>query len=343
MQPWIRSPRYDGVFILMPPFIALLIVMLLPDRYRTTADMPVLSWFLLVVLIDVAHVYSTLFRTYFDRARFRRQRWLFVGVPTICYLVGVGLHSLGAGVFWRALAYLAVFHFVRQQYGFLRLYARSESSRFAWLDTMTIYAATLYPLLIWHLTPNRNFNWFTDGDFWQTDWPLGRQVATLLYVGLLGLYLAKELVTGFRYGTVNRPRNLLVLGTALSWYVGIVYLNGDLAFTLLNVVSHGIPYLALIWLTNPPGFRRRPALAQRAWLRLVLFLGVIIGLAYLEEGIWDGLVWREHGAVFGTFQALPTVQSEWLLALLVPLLALPQATHYVLDGFIWRRDAGTAT
>jgi hypothetical protein len=26
-----------------------------------------------------------------------------------------------------------------------------------------------------------------------------------------------------------------------------------------------------------------------------------------------------------------------LLALLVPLLALPQATHYVLDGWIWRR------
>ena len=27
---------------------------------------------------------------------------------------------------------------------------------------------------------------------------------------------------------------------------------------------------------------------------------------------------------------------EGALALLVPLLALPQATHYLLDGFIWR-------
>jgi hypothetical protein len=26
-----------------------------------------------------------------------------------------------------------------------------------------------------------------------------------------------------------------------------------------------------------------------------------------------------------------------VLALLVPLLALPQATHYVLDGMLWRR------
>jgi hypothetical protein len=26
---------------------------------------------------------------------------------------------------------------------------------------------------------------------------------------------------------------------------------------------------------------------------------------------------------------------------LVPLLALPQSTHYVLDGFIWRRKKDT--
>jgi hypothetical protein len=29
--------------------------------------------------------------------------------------------------------------------------------------------------------------------------------------------------------------------------------------------------------------------------------------------------------------------TEITLALLVPLLALPQATHYLLDGVLWRR------
>jgi hypothetical protein len=29
-----------------------------------------------------------------------------------------------------------------------------------------------------------------------------------------------------------------------------------------------------------------------------------------------------------------------VLMWLVPLLALPQSTHYVLDGFIWRRGKG---
>ncbi|UOR06535.1 hypothetical protein MUN82_05425 [Hymenobacter aerilatus] len=70
---------------------------------------------------------------------------------------------------------------------------------------------------------------------------------------------------------------------------------------------------------------------------ITLFLGVIALLAYAEEGLWDGLVWREHGSVFGWFQQLPAVADPLTLTLLVPLLALPQMTHYVLDGFIWRR------
>ncbi len=35
--------------------------------------------------------------------------------------------------------------------------------------------------------------------------------------------------------------------TWVAWYGGIVLLNSDLAFTALNVLSHGVPYLAVVW------------------------------------------------------------------------------------------------
>ncbi|OWP62172.1 hypothetical protein CDA63_15685 [Hymenobacter amundsenii] len=344
-QPWIRSAGFDGLWILAPPFLALLAVAALPPAMRTGPQMPLWAWVCLIVLIDVAHVYSTLFRTYFDRARRRRFRTLLWAVPLACYAAGVALHGLGGGLwFWRVLAYAAVFHFIRQQYGFLRLYSRQEmappfSRR---LDMVLIYAATLYPLLWWHLSPPRHFNWFIEGDFVQRDWPAGRLGLTVLYGGLLLGYLVKEIRQVRRTGRLNWPRNLLLLGTAASWYVGIVLLNGDLTFTLLNVVAHGIPYLALIWTTSQPA-SATSAPTARAWWQgrygVLLFLGVLFGLALLEEGLWDGLVWREHSAVFGWFQQLPAVSDSALLTLLVPLLALPQATHYVLDGFIWRRGA----
>ncbi|AII50877.1 hypothetical protein [Hymenobacter sp. APR13] len=343
-QPWIRSAAFDGLWILGPPFLALAAVAALPATARTTAQMPVWAWVALVVLVDVAHVYSTLFRTYFDRARRQRFRTLLWAVPLGCYAAGVALYGLGSALwFWRVLAYVAVFHFVRQQYGFLRLYARHEPAPplARHFDTVLIYAATLYPLLWWHLAPERHFNWFVPGDFVQTDWPAGRQLLTGLYLALLTAYAVKERWLWRRSGVVNWPRNLLLLGTAASWYVGIVLFNGDLAFTLLNVVAHGIPYLALVWAASEPAPTAAPA--ARPWWHgrygVSLFLGVLAGLALLEEGLWDGLVWREHAGVFGWFQQLPAVSGAWGLTLVVPLLALPQATHYVLDGFIWKRGA----
>jgi cytochrome c-type biogenesis protein CcmH/NrfF len=300
----------------------------------------------LVVLIDVAHVYGTLFQTYFDPVRRQQRRTLLWVVPLACYAAGVALHSLGNMVFWRALAYLAIFHFIRQQYGFLRLYGRRERPNSgSWLAVALIYYATIYPLLYWHLSPGRHFNWFMEGEFVQVDWPTGRLIASFVYGGLLAAYAGWELLCWRRTRNFNIPRNLLLGGTLVSWYAGIIWFNGDLAFTMLNVVSHGIPYLALVWNGGvSPSSTAAQVPRRGAWAGrygLAIFLLVIGALAYVEEGLWDGLVWREHTRVFGWFHQLPHMESSTLLMWLVPLLALPQATHYVLDGFIWRRSKAT--
>ena len=73
----------------------------------------------------------------------------------------------------------------------------------------------------------------------------------------------------------------------------------------------------------------RPALAGG-------FVGLALVLAYLEEGAWDALVWRQHGIFFGGLQV--TALPDTLLTLIVPSLILPQATHYVLDAWIWKFD-----
>jgi hypothetical protein len=43
-------------------------------------------------------------------------------------------------------------------------------------------------------------------------------------------------------------------------------------------------------------------------------------------------VWHDRGWLFGGAWELGGLKM-----LLVPLLALPQLTHYVLDGFVWKR------
>jgi hypothetical protein len=71
-------------------------------------------------------------------------------------------------------------------------------------------------------------------------------------------------------------------------------------------------------------------------ISIPLFLAVLLLFGFLEEGLWAGLVWREHLEAFGVLGRLPEITAKDTLSWLVPLLTLPQATHYVLDGFIWK-------
>jgi hypothetical protein len=71
----------------------------------------------------------------------------------------------------------------------------------------------------------------------------------------------------------------------------------------------------------------------RLWLAYLAALALV---AYAEEWLWDLLVWHDHAALFPG----PALDPGGALAWLVPLLALPQATHYALDAWIWRLRGG---
>lgn len=353
-QPWIYRPGADSVFILLPAFLATAAVALFPGFFENSGGMPAWAWLLFIVGIDVAHVYSTLWRTYFDREEFRKYRRPLVLIPVFGWLAGVFLYLIGGMLFWRVLAYLAVYHFVRQQYGFLSLYSRKEN-RAGWertIDAVTIYAATIYPLLFWHTHLPRNFHWFIDGDFWAVNAPWLSPLAGGIYLTILGVYLVKEVRMSLQRGRINLPKNLILLGTVLSWYYGIVVCDGDLAFTATNVVAHGIPYMALVWMygrkkqektaRKEQKQKAQPSLMRRVFKLqyLPVFVGALMLFAYLEEGLWDALVWRDHAGLFPWAGALPQIGEATLLAFVVPLLALPQVTHYLIDGFIWKMRKG---
>lgn len=347
-QPWIESRGFDCAFILAPAIIATVGVVFLSAKIGgPLSEIPLWAWVVFIMCIDVSHVYSTLYRTYFDpeeRARYQALLW---GIPLACWIGGVLLYSLGATFFWSALAYVAAFHFVRQQYGFTMIYARKEKhfgARAILVDKAAIYAATLYPLVYWHAHLPRRFNWFVDGDFLFVVPAILEQTAFFVYLAILSVFGVRELYRGLSSGVWNIPKNLFVWGTVAAWYVGIVAFNADVPFTITNVVSHGIPYIGLIWLFGRRKWKARedagatlPLVAKLHRVRLLpVFILVLLGLAYFEEGIWDRLVWRDHPQIFGWLDMLPHLTAAPVLALLVPLLAVPQATHYVLDAFIWK-------
>lgn len=293
------------------------------------------AWVPAVLLIDVAHVWATGFRTYLDTDELKRRPWLYSLVPLFGLALGVALYSEGELVFWRCLAYLAVFHFIRQQYGWVALYrARlGERDRLGrWIDMAAIYLATLYPLLYWHCHLPRRFQWFLKDDFLTGLSPLVANIVEPLYWTALGAYALRALYMWLIRGRPNPGKDIVVATTALCWYVGIIALNSDYAFTVTNVIIHGVPYFALVyWYRHTRRAQTGKPERGHVW-GLTTFLAALWLVAYVEEMLWDRCVWHERDWLFG---------GGWdtgaLKVVLVPLLALPQLTHYVLDGFIWRR------
>jgi len=315
--------------------VAALALVALGPALGASADAPEWSWITGVLLVDVAHVWSTAFVVYLDPAEWQRRPALYAGTPIAAFALGVALYAWGEGPFWRAIAYFAVFHFIRQQYGWVMMYrARcGERDRLGrWLDGATIYAATLYPLIWWHASLPRRFSWMRDGDFigGLPAWVIAP--ARAIYLALLVMYVARAVIAR----PVSWGKHLVVATTVACWYVGIIATNSDYAFTVSNVFVHGIPYMALVFLYARSAAREpRSAHGAGAWLLergLIVFLATLWLVAYFEEMVWDRGLWHERGWLFGTGRDIGGAA-----AVLAPLLAVPQLAHYVLDAFLWKR------
>ena len=101
---------------------------------------------------------------------------------------------------------------------------------------------------------------------------------------------------------------------------------------MTNVIIHGVPYFALIYFYAKSRRETAGKFYQSLSSNWIIFLATLWALAYIEELFWNRGVWHEKNWIFGGNWEL----ENWKMYL-VPLLAVPQLTHYILDGFVWKR------
>ncbi len=340
---YLISPAYDLGWFVLPGVLTIVAALLIGALSPAGAERGSLAlWIVGVLLVDVTHVYASLYRTYLDPGARERHRLALLLTPALCLWFGFLLHYEATLLFWGALAYVAVFHFIKQHVGFVMLYTRAglEGARDRRLNALATWTGTLAPIVYWHCQPPREFAWFMQGDFLAgLPGSLGA-LALALELPVLIVFIARR-VALWREGQANWMVPLLALLPAINWHLGIVVFNDDRIFTITNVFLHGVPYLALVWVT---GGRERVARAlgrapgggalKTAALALC-FYGLVVALAIGEETLWDRLIWHDHELLFGV-SAIELAEGGALEALVVALLTVPQATHYFLDRWIWR-------
>jgi hypothetical protein len=336
------SARFDLLAFTLPALLALGLGAQSGALADPGGETPTWAWLLFVVFVDVAHVHATTLRVYCDRTELVRRPWLYGLTPLLGLVLGVSLYAASNALFWRCLAYIALFHFIRQQVGWLRLYrrrAQQTSALDARIDELAIYAATVCPAIVWHARLPTSFHWFVPGDFIAGTPAWLATAAVAGFIGCAALFYARQVQLALRPGhAVAWGKLWLVSTTAAIWWGGVVLMANDFAFTVTNVVAHGVPYMLIsqqVARTRSVGHNSR----YGDLLHFGLYMLALATLAFGEEWLWDVCVWREHADVF----AFP--DPQWELAglseltwLTVPLLALPQLTHYMLDAYLWRLD-----
>ncbi len=344
---WLFSKRIDLVFLFLPVWLTWVVSFLIPEKY-IHQELSIWVWLLIVVGIDVSHVWSTIFRTYTDKEEFHHHRLLLIVAPIITFTVFFFLAAVSQAFFWTVLAYIALYHFIKQQYGFMRIY-KAKGKDFGHKlikDEWVVYLSMLYPVVYWHFSPSREFSWFVDGDFFnyfsffaETDFSLLFLILSIIYWLIIVSWIIQEVLSS-NFLLIGKV--LWVLSTAVNWYLGIVHFNSDLVFTLTNVVAHGIPYLVLTFFYVE---KKKVILSKRETKKtyfrpstILFMISVVFLLAFSEEYLWDMWIYRDNTSFFE--QIIPfsiaAFENKWLQAFGIALLTVPQATHYLIDGFIWK-------
>jgi hypothetical protein len=334
---WIVSAPYDLALVVVPLIVATAALILFGPL---GVDEPMWAYLLCFVAFDVAHVWGTAYLTYFDGEAFRARKALY-GLSVPAFFTGAFALYLASPVwFWTAISYFAIFHFAKQQYGFVAIYkakARERDPLDYRLDKLALWAGAIGPVLIWHAQPRGQFDWWDNGEEFIVHLPEEAQLVVPGLMALIGsLWCVRQAHAWLAHGRFNAGKVLWMAATWISWSIGLMYADNLLVSAAFLNLMHGLPFLALVWRRGKARFAARPprglnkVFLARSWLP---FYGLVFGIALVEEVLWDGLIWRTYADTLG----VPAIElSAIATAFWVALLSLPQLVHYFLDAFLWK-------
>eukprot|EP00322_Chrysochromulina_rotalis_P009777 CAMPEP_0115866474 /NCGR_PEP_ID=MMETSP0287-20121206/20267_1 /TAXON_ID=412157 /ORGANISM="Chrysochromulina rotalis, Strain UIO044" /LENGTH=458 /DNA_ID=CAMNT_0003321041 /DNA_START=35 /DNA_END=1411 /DNA_ORIENTATION=- len=311
-QRFVFSPGVDFVAFGLPILVATAFA---PSFWLMAPDeVPRWAWMFLVVAVDVAHVWATIFRTYLDQRELFRLPHLYLSVPIICFVVAFAICWLGSPRhFWTFISYAAIYHFIKQDLGLLFLYLSRNSDRVTKqqidLERMTLYVGAACPILLWHAGPPDTFHWFRAGERFVFQLPAALVLPVkAVWLATLLTYVSLE-VRRYRLGVTPNVGKLYVMGASwLTWMIGTLCDHEVATLAVLNLF-HGIPFFVMIfqycrrrWASLEPAGcgDRLTVLLTRRWY---VFLSALFALALLEELLWDALVFQDYA---------PQLCQRWL-------------------------------
>lgn len=310
---WIVNARWDLTFFIGSVSVCFLYYAL----YKLCLFLPETSFFhryaefiaLLIFysLFDHPHIFQSFSRTHGDPLEFSRRRGLYTYGLSLLILSGFLIKILHWEVPFEAFLNLyGIWHILRQNSGFLKLYKRKagEDSLYDKLLDFGMLYGSLGIFLFYRLvdTSRKPLEWIPN---WGLSFPYFDQIfgSMMILYGLRQLYL-------FQQGKVHLPKLLFLSAIIGTSYFVYVLSDPPLGILVaLETIYHDIQYQG--WIIHFQKRRFAKGIWKK-WLRNSLLYGVIFGTLTISV-MWTSL-------------------SQWMLTPFLMLVAF----HYFIDGKIWR-------
>jgi hypothetical protein len=327
MNGILRSPRFDGFFVIGVPLIAIASGILV-------ASNPEL--FVPVVMIDLwllgyHHVISTYTRLAFDAQSFREHRALVVYLlPAVA--AGVVLLALLFGPWIVATTYLywQWWHYTRQSEGISKAYAAKSRDRdfgHPFVRRATFYAVPLLSILTISQRSPDEFLFFPVRTLpipATVVQAVGAVTVVLLILWTIDQYRA------YRRGKLARPYVAYVFSHFLVYYVAYIYLK-EINYGWLTInIWHNLQYILFVWLYNNRRFGQSDERGLLARLsqnrRFPLYFASCFAISTLIYAFIDTFV---TGTV-GAWLALSATTAALIIYQTINF------HHYIVDSLIWK-------
>ncbi len=349
-QNWILDPLQDTLLVLAAPVIVLglaiaAFVIFTPSKATT----------LIVgthVIFTVAHHMPTFVRIYGDVELLRRFRWTLLLGPVVPLAFSAGvlvfIACQGYPVEWFLYLYLMLalwdpWHFLRQHYGFMRIYDRHNeaprrlAARFDLLLCVSFFTFVLLASGAW--VPEFLSDLYTSARIPVLMAVTPQALEVLTSAGEIGAGLSVCAYAGYLYWCrrqgyfVSPAKVLLVLGTFPVMY--LTYTPNSLirslapgwsfkvGFACIGIV-HMTQYLAIVWRYNR-GLAAQPARARTGLFHMLHKRG-----GWLAASGYVAFCLL-YGDVITT-----KFESRWLMSALLAVGFTSTLLHYYYDGFIWK-------
>ena len=316
---WILGNFYkDLLFVFSPGFIGVALSALIPQQ----TIFFILWAFFVTVLVDSGHVFTTAWRTFFRKEE-RTSSPIYWIVPTLIVLIVFMWVKFKIPYIWSFVVYATVYHHMTQFYGFLRWYQKLNGKRLI-LSAYFLFALMIIPFVLLHFRALPKHGLYTDQDIFFYPNPHFFKTGLVVYGLVAGVWLFWEAVSVWRR-TFEIHCFLAVLCPAFLY--GACFLLGQNMIQVLFplLLSHGIPYVAVMGLSLPRLDRRLFSSMPKALA--ILAATAVIGSVI--EKIYENFVITIDNEY--TRSGLSSLQ-----ALLIGIYLVPVLCHYIFDGVIWK-------